>query len=166
MGLGDGRVTPLGHREGVVRELFYGVPIIGAVVLVVEDLELGIWVPGLGADGGTGTRGRYCVPPSDEETLFSSPAKGCGGYCLDWEYFMAFGLKVEGGAWPWRILIASYASTMHIIIKSATVTVATRCILRKRDGTIFRRKGGSLLKKRKKEEKVKVVQKMHLAAFL
>ena len=86
---------------------------------------------------------------------------------------MAFGLKVEGGAWPWRILLALYASAMLIIIKSATVTVATRCILRKIDGTIFRRKGGSLLKKRKKEEKVKVVQKIfdeqygeHLAAFL
>ena len=74
---------------------------------------------------------------------------------------MAFGLKVEGEAWPWRILLASYASTIHIIIKSATVTVATRCILRKRDGTIFRRKGGSLLKKKKKRTKEeKVVQKI------
>ena len=53
---------------------------------------------------------------------------------------MAFGLKVEGRAWPWRILLASYASAMLIIIKSATVTVATRSILRKRDGTIFRSK--------------------------
>ena len=76
---------------------------------------------------------------------------------------MAFGLKVEGGAWPWRILLALYASAMLIIIKSATVTVATRCILRKRDGTIFRRKGGSLLqkeKRKKKKEKEKVVQKI------
>ena len=55
---------------------------------------------------------------------------------------MAFGLKVEGGAWPWRILLASYASAMLIIIKSATVTVATIGILRKRD-TIFRSKGGT-----------------------
>ena len=56
------------------------------------------------------------------------------------EYSMAFGLKVEGREWPWRILLASYASAMLIIIKSATVTVASRSILRKRDGTIFRSK--------------------------
>ena len=43
LGLGDGGGTPLGHREGVVRELFYGVPSIGVVVLAVE--AAGIWVP-------------------------------------------------------------------------------------------------------------------------
>ena len=43
MGDGYGGGTPLGHREGVVRELFYGVPSIGAVVLGVE--AAGIWVP-------------------------------------------------------------------------------------------------------------------------
>ena len=43
MGDGYGGGTPLGHREGVVRELFYGVPSIGVVVLAVE--AAGIWVP-------------------------------------------------------------------------------------------------------------------------
>ena len=41
MGLGDGGGTPLGHREGVVRELFYGVPSIGAVVLADKDMGRG-----------------------------------------------------------------------------------------------------------------------------